>query len=160
MNRMSTIISVAVVAFVAPMLSITAIAQATQKVVDIPTRPGVTQRMIVLTPPAPKAAVVLLAGGHGGLQIYPNGSMGWGGGNFLVRSRQMFADHGLVVAIVDAPSDHQYPPYLSGFRQTPEHVADLKAVIAWLRENARVPVRTFKLAAQPTAGLRGWQEHG
>ncbi|HEY2256359.1 MAG TPA: alpha/beta hydrolase, partial [Variovorax sp.] len=25
-------------------------------------------------------------------------------------------------------------PFLQGFRQTPEHVADLKAVIAWLRE--------------------------
>ena len=56
-------------------------------VVDLPTRPGVTQRMLVITPPEPKAAVVLLAGGHGGLQIFPNGSFKWGEGNFLVRSR-------------------------------------------------------------------------
>jgi hypothetical protein len=62
-------------------------AQATQKVVDIPSRPGVTQRMLVLSPPAPKAAVILLAGGHGGLQIFPNGSFNWGAGNFLVRTR-------------------------------------------------------------------------
>jgi len=41
----------------------------TQRVVDIPTRTGVTQRMLVLAPGSPKAAVVLLAGGHGGLQI-------------------------------------------------------------------------------------------
>lgn len=140
MKRIWTIVGAAVAALIALPLSMPASAQTTQKVVDIPTRPGVTQRMIVLTPPAPKASVVLLAGGHGGLQIYPNGSMSWGGGNFLVRSRQLFADQGLVVAIVDAPSDRQYPPYLSGFRQTPEHVADLKAVIAWLRENAKVPV--------------------
>jgi len=121
-------------------LSFVASAQTTQKVVDIPTRPGVTQRMIVLTPPQPKAAVVLLPGGHGGLQILPDGSMKWGDGNFLVRTRQLFAERGLMVAVVDAPSDRQSPPYLGGFRQTPEHAADLKAVIAWLRENSKAPV--------------------
>ena len=119
-------------------LSFAANAQTTQTVVDIPTRPGVTQRMLVLTPPEPKAAVVLLPGGHGGLQIFPNGSMKWGAGNFLVRTRQLFADRGIMV--VDAPSDRQSPPYLAGFRQTPEHVADLRAVIAWVRENAKAPV--------------------
>lgn len=35
--------------------------------------------MLVIAPPAPRAAVVLLAGGHGGLQIFANGSMKWGG---------------------------------------------------------------------------------
>jgi len=115
-------------------------AQSSQRVVDIPTRPGVTQRMVVIAPPDPKAAVVLLAGGHGGLQIFPNGSFKWGEGNFLIRSRQLFADQGLLVAVVDAPSDRQSPPFLQGFRQRPEHAADLKAVIAWLRENGKVPV--------------------
>ena len=121
-------------------LSFASSAQTTQTVVDIPTRPGVTVRTIVLIPPEPKAAVVLLAGGHGGLQIFRNGSMSWGEGNFLVRSRRLFADQGLMVALVDAPSDRQSPPYLSGFRQTPQHVADLKAVIAWLRESTKTPV--------------------
>jgi dienelactone hydrolase len=115
-------------------------AQTAQKVVDIPTRPGVTQRMVVLSPPEPKAAVILFAGGHGGLQIFPNGSMKWGEGNFLVRTRQLFANAGLTVAVIDAPSDRQSPPFLSGFRQRPEHAADVKAVIGWLRENANVPV--------------------
>lgn len=115
-------------------------AQTVEKVVDIPTRPGVTQRMIVLAPAEPKAAVVLFAGGHGGLQIFPNGSMKWGDGNFLVRMRQQFAEQGLYVVVVDAPSDRQGPPFLSGFRQRPEHVADIKAVIAWMRDAAKVPV--------------------
>ncbi|MBT2323996.1 alpha/beta hydrolase [Variovorax paradoxus] len=115
-------------------------AQVAQRVVDLPTRPGVTQRMVVIAPPEPKAAVVLLAGGHGGLQIFPNGSFNWGEGNFLVRSRQLFADQGLLVAVLDAPSDRQTPPFLQGFRQRPEHAADLKAVIAWLRESGKVPV--------------------
>ncbi len=114
--------------------------EAAERVVDVPTRPGVTQRFVLLTPPEPKAAVVLLAGGHGGLQIADDGRFGWGGGNFLVRSRQLFADRGLAVAVVDAPSDRQSAPFLSGFRQTREHAADLKAVIAWLREQVKTPV--------------------
>ena len=32
--------------------------------------------------------------------------MRWGDKNFLVRSRDMFAAQGLMVAVVDAPSDH------------------------------------------------------
>jgi pimeloyl-ACP methyl ester carboxylesterase len=109
-------------------------------VVDIPTRPGITQRMLVLQPAQPRAAVILLAGGHGGLQIFPNGSMHWGSGNFLVRTRSLFAEQGLLVAVVDAPSDRQRSPFLSGHRQTADHVADLRATIAWVRQQAPVPV--------------------
>ena len=116
-------------------------AQTGPKVVDIPTRPGVSQRLLVLSPPDPKAVVLLFAGGHGGLQIAPDGTLQWGKGNFLVRSRQLFADQGLVAALIDAPSDRQSPPFLGGFRQKPEHAADVRAAIAWLRENnARLPV--------------------
>jgi pimeloyl-ACP methyl ester carboxylesterase len=117
-----------------------ALAQPPQKVVDIPTRPAVTQRFVYLAPGSPIASVILFAGGHGGLQILPNGTFKWGEGNFLVRSRQLFAGQNLTVAVVDAPSDRQKPPYLSGFRQTQEHVADIKAVIVWLREQVKVPV--------------------
>jgi pimeloyl-ACP methyl ester carboxylesterase len=109
--------------------------QAAPQVVDIPTRPGVTQRFVYLAPDQPKAAVVLLAGGHGGLQISGSDSFKWGKGNFLVRSRQLFASQGLAVAVVDAPSDRQGPPFLGGFRQTDQHVADIKAVIGWLKQS-------------------------
>lgn len=115
-------------------------AQVSQKVVDIPTRPGVTQRFLYLAPESPKATVILFAGGHGGLQILPNGSFKWGEGNFLVRTRQLFAKNGLFVAVVDTPSDRQTAPFLAGFRQTPEHVADIKAVMVWLKQQANVPV--------------------
>ncbi len=114
--------------------------QIAPKVVDLPTRPGVWQRVLVLSPQAPKAAALRFPGGPGGLRILPNGSFQWGKGNFLVRSSQLFAEQGLLVAVVDAPSDRQGPPYLAGFRQRPEHVADIRAVIAWIREQTKVPV--------------------
>lgn len=117
-----------------------ALAQTTPRVIDIPTRPGVTQRFIYLAPASPKASVILFAGGHGGLQVNAAGEPSWGGGNFLVRTRQHYADAGFAVAVIDAPSDRQAPPFLSGFRQTAEHRADVLAVIAWLRQQAAVPV--------------------
>ena len=67
-----------------------AFGEVVQRIVDIPTRPGVTQRFLYMTPEHPKAAVILLAGGHGGLDISQTGSFGWGKGNFLVRTRQLF----------------------------------------------------------------------
>lgn len=117
--------------------SATAIAQT---VVDIPTRPGVTNRVLLVAPPNPRAAVILLAGGHGGLQINTQGGMKWGQGNFVVRTGQDFATHGLYAVVVDAPSDRQNAPYLSGFRQTAQHVDDIKAVIAWVRAQTKLPV--------------------
>lgn len=117
--------------------------QTAAQVVDLPSRAGATQRLLVLRPDGPpKASVLLFAGGHGGLQIDAAGAIGWGAGNFLVRSRQRFLSHGFQVVVVDAPSDRQSAPFLNGFRQTEEHVADVRAAIAWARQSvaARVPV--------------------
>lgn len=110
------------------------------QVVDIPTRPEVNQRILVITPPSPKAAVILFAGGHGGLQLTPDGDFGWGKGNFLIRSRQFFADQGLMTIVVDAPSDRQTLPFLTGFRQTSKHLTDIRTVIGWVREQTKIPV--------------------
>jgi hypothetical protein len=85
--------------------------------------------------------VILFAGCHGGLRLAPDGKIGWGAGNFLVRTRQMLAAQSVNVATLDAPSDRQGEPFLNGFRQTREHAADVKAVIATLRQQqAGVPV--------------------
>lgn len=112
----------------------------TERVVDIPTRPGVTQRFFYLSPENPKASVILFPGGHGGLQISQKASLRWGTSNFVVRTRQEFAERGLSVAVIDAPSDRQSPPFLGGFRQRAEHVEDVKAIIAWMRKQNNAPV--------------------
>lgn len=112
-----------------------------EKVVDITTRPGIKQRMLILFPSSsPKAVVILYAGGHGGLQITPDGLIGEENNNFVVRSRKLFAKQGFVTVTVDAPTDKQFSPYLQGFRDTIEHVADAKAIIAWTRESYHLPI--------------------
>ncbi|MES2354341.1 MAG: alpha/beta hydrolase [Pseudomonadota bacterium] len=135
MMRIVVLLYLVLLAYVRPVW-----AEVSERVVDIPTRLGVTQRFVLLTPENPKAAVILFAGSNGGLQISPEGDFKLGKTNFLVRTRQMFAAQGFMVAVVDAPSDRQKPPYLRGFRERPEHVADIKAVIAWLKQQADIPV--------------------
>jgi predicted alpha/beta-hydrolase family hydrolase len=105
----------------------------TPQVVDLPTRPGVTLRMLTIEPASPASVVVLISGGAGQLDIASNGYIRRDG-NFLVRSRGLFADRGHAVLVLDVPSDHARPPYLGGdFRASAEHAADLGAVIAWAR---------------------------
>ena len=110
------------------------------QVMDIPTRAGVTQRVLIVAPPQPKAAVILFAGGDGGLQITPQGGIRSLKNNFLIRMRQAFADQGLYVVIIDAPSDRQKSPFLGGVRQTGQHLEDVKATIARIRQQVKLPV--------------------
>jgi pimeloyl-ACP methyl ester carboxylesterase len=120
--------------------ALTAVA-ASAEVVNLPTRPGVTQRMLVDQPEnAPSAVLVLMTGGAGRLGIFDNGSLR-NDGNFLVRSRSLFVQHGYAVVLPDTPSDRSSPPFLGGaFRESPEHAADLAAVIAWARQRFSRPV--------------------
>jgi dienelactone hydrolase len=111
-----------------------------ERAVDVSSRPGVIQRFLFEAPADSKAAVILFTGGQGELQISPSGQFKSGRKNFLVRNRHVFAARGLTVATVDAPSDRQRSPYLGGFRQTPEHLADVTGVIAWLKQQANIPV--------------------
>lgn len=131
---------VRIVTTVVGLLCCMAFSYAQEKVVDITTRPGVTQRFLLIPAPDAKAAVVLFAGGHGGLQLTDSGTPRWGKNNFLIRTAQAYTARGLTVAIIDAPSDRQAPPYLTGFRESAEHAADVKALIAWLRTETKLPV--------------------
>ncbi len=110
---------------------------AAEEVRTVPSRPGVTQSFLLVHPAErPVATVVLFSGGNGRLGL-GSGRLG-PGANFLVRTRGRFAEHGLLVAVVDAPSDR--PNGLDGFRASAAHADDVRAVLAALREEAAVPV--------------------
>lgn len=109
--------------------------------VELETRPGVTQRILLKKPKDPQASLILFAGGHGNLDISNNGDISWGKSNFLVRSRDLFIYHGFLVALVDAPSDRKNERgMLYGFRTSPEHAQDIGAIISYLRKQFPVPV--------------------
>jgi pimeloyl-ACP methyl ester carboxylesterase len=106
-------------------------------VMDLPTRSGVTERVLVLAPSEPFAVVVLLPGGGGSIGLGPN-ARPERGGNFLVRTRRQFVDRGLAAVVVDVPSDRAD---LNGsFRESPEHAQDLGAIVRWARGRFGKPV--------------------
>jgi pimeloyl-ACP methyl ester carboxylesterase len=115
-------------------------AQATgSRLVSIETPRGVKQAFILIAPDKPVASVILFAGGSGGLGLKSASSMKWGAGNFLVRTRDMFAADGFAVAVVDAPSDHR-KGMNAIFRMSAAHASDIAAVAAYLNKQANVPV--------------------
>ena len=108
--------------------------------VDLPTRPGVTERMLVMTPPEATATVLLLTGGAGHVNIRKDGVIPRSE-NFLVRSRERFLQQGFNVIVLDAPSDRPAPVYLgNGFRDSAEHMLDLGTAIQWAHEKFGKPV--------------------
>src|SRR5262245_33384251 len=97
-------------------------------------RAGVRQPFLLLQPQNPVASVILFTGGAGEVGISPSGIKR--PGNFLVRTRRMFAQQGFQVAVVDPPGRGT----LDGFRTSKAHALDIKGVIAELRRQADVPV--------------------
>ena len=113
--------------------------------ITLKTRGDVEQKFILIKPEKPAvASVILFAGGHGMLDLssgFGSPSIGWGEGNFLIRTRDDFVKQGFIVAVVDAPSDKQEKPgMLFGFRDSDEHVGDIDHVIAYLKKQANLPV--------------------
>ena len=115
-------------AFLAFAMLAAAAAQAADHLVAIDTRPGARVAYWWMERPDARATLVLLPGGEGGIGMR-NGAPH--SDNFLVRSRDYFADAGYNVAVVGKPSDRN--DLDAQFRSTGEHVADLRAVVEKLK---------------------------
>lgn len=99
----------------------------------IPTRPGVTMDFLAMIPEhtGQHDALILLPGGNGAgpFKMTEDGVVsGW---NFLVRSSEIFVENGLSIFTVAPPSDHS-TGMSSGFRESPEHAADISSLASYL----------------------------
>lgn len=115
-----------------------------EELVKLETRTGIEQRFILIKPEKPVASVILFAGGKGTLKLtslFGSPTINWGKNNFLVRTRDIFAKNGFIVAVVDAPSDRlSGRGMLDGFRDNGEHVKDINGVIDYLKDKNDIPV--------------------
>jgi pimeloyl-ACP methyl ester carboxylesterase len=113
---------------------------ATEQVVEIPTRPGVTVKFILRgeargNPPI----AILFAGGGGIIRLNSWDGIGNPVRNFLVRTRKHWVKHDLLVAVPDAPSD-KIEDGMFEWRTTTEHAVDIDAIIEYLRRYSKGPV--------------------
>jgi len=112
-----------------------------ESLVKVPSRTGIEQKFLLVKPENPTAAVILFAGGHGGLQLsslFGMPGMAWGESNFLVRTRKLFADHGFVAAVIDSPPDRKQMNAI--WRMSAEHARDIHAVIQALKKDFNLPL--------------------
>lgn len=102
-----------------------------QEIVTLTTRPSVTQSYLLVRASDSQAIAILFPGSGGFIRLRSEaGQIRFGQNNFLVRSRAEFVNRGLIVAIVDAPSDQQGGYGMSDeFRLGEQHFADISAVI-------------------------------
>jgi predicted alpha/beta-hydrolase family hydrolase len=105
------------------------------ELITLPTRAGVTVSYWFMPRANATATLVLLPGGAGGIGMRDGKPQS---GNFLVRSRDLFAAEGFNVAIVGRPSD--VADMDTGFRASSAHVEDLRRVAADLRSRAPAPL--------------------
>ena len=127
-----------------PFASAGAAQQATglkRELVAVQVRPGVTMNYLGLVGrESPVAAVVLLAGGRGVLDLGPTGSIGTDLRlNFLIRSRELFAREGFYVAVLDAASDLE-EGMNGAYRLSLLHAREIGHVVAHLKGRLGVPV--------------------
>jgi pimeloyl-ACP methyl ester carboxylesterase len=108
-----------------------------EQVVEIPTRPGQTVRSLLLKPVTPAGSVILLAGGHGNLSLGKNGSIGWGAGNQVVRTRAGYAKAGFVTLVPDIARDlKQGSGGVPRYRWSEAYAKDIGALVVHLRRIA------------------------
>lgn len=109
----------------------------TEGIAEIATR-GQKMRVLLTRPDKPIGSVILLAGKHGNLAISPDGKIGWGAGNQLVRTRGLYAKAGYVSATADiAPDLKQGKGVVPKYRWSSEHAADMGALVKHLRTMAQ-----------------------
>jgi Serine aminopeptidase, S33 len=116
------------------------ISHAAEAVITIPTRDGVKLSYLLVQDPsaAPKVVAVIFIGGLGSLDLVrraENGPVKFSAGtNFLIRVREQLVDADIADAIVDSPSDKLPQGMDDRFRLGPDHLADIKALIADLKK--------------------------
>ncbi|MCW5774217.1 MAG: hypothetical protein KIT16_21420 [Rhodospirillaceae bacterium] len=116
-----------------------AAAPAHAELVRVPSRPGITVPIAIEQPRGPAAAWALLfVGADGALDLSDAGAPRSAlSAIYLIRSRRHLTAAGIGVVLVDMPGGVGAKPR---FRRSPEHMADVGAVVRTIRQRFNRPV--------------------
>jgi hypothetical protein len=126
------------VAIAAGMLLIpsTSSTKAETSVTDLPLEDVGSQRVLYAAPANPRAALVMLPGGSGMVEIGNDGSIRRMGESFLLRTLPLWQAQGFAVAVLSPPNGMS----LLGYRHTPAYAATIGQAVDFVRSCANAPV--------------------
>jgi pimeloyl-ACP methyl ester carboxylesterase len=103
--------------------------------IDLPLHSGARQRILYLSPAKPVASIVMLPGGAGDIGLKTDSDISHGD-NFVVRTREVWVQHGYAVLIPDTIDGDN----LRGRRSSPEYAAVVVQLADFARSQASAPV--------------------
>jgi hypothetical protein len=107
-----------------------------EEIVEIASR-NQRVRALLLIPAQPAGSAILLAGGHGNLALGKDGSIGWGAGNQLVRTRAAYRKAGFATLVPDIAPDLKHGSGgVARYRWSERYARDIGAFIAHMRSIA------------------------
>jgi len=106
---------------------------ASEQVVTIDTRQGVTMKLLLVSPETQTDKAMIMFPGASGYRHFSSdeGAISKGR-NFLVRTSPDFARKGFLVAVVDSPSDRKGMD--DNFRTSKEHLQDISKAVDYLTD--------------------------
>ena len=128
--------------FIGPRFAMSAEVRSTE-LLEIKSRPGVTQKLLLIKPHNPVSSIILFEGGPGKLNLSKFFGKPWietQDRTLLVRNREDFARSGLITVLVDAPSDKKQEGLNPFFRMGEEHLQDIKAIVSHLKKETGLPI--------------------
>jgi pimeloyl-ACP methyl ester carboxylesterase len=120
-------------------------------VTDLPLDDVGVQRVLYTAPANPRAALVMLPGGNGMVEIGNDGSIRRLGGSFLLRTLLLWQAHGFAVAVLSTPNGMS----LLGYRHTAAYAATIGQVVDFVRSHANIPVWLVGSSQGSTAAVSG-----
>lgn len=140
---------VAVLLFCASQFTV-APALAAERVLDLPLHGGDRQRALYVSPPHPRATIVMLPGGAGDVGLTGDGDIARGN-NFVVRSHALWLAAGFAVLIPDAVDGRN----LRGLRSSPDYAALVGDLVVAAHVQAQGPVFLLGTSQGAIAAMNG-----
>ncbi len=105
-----------------------------EELLILPTRPGVTVRIVLASPQEVPKGTFLFFPGSDGFSVNTEGRPRWG----YIRS---LSELGFITGIVDVPSDQPYGMWAGDrFKTSKEHVDDIKKIIDFVNHKWSTPI--------------------
>ena len=120
-------------------------------VTDLPLEDVGSQRVLYAAPANPRAALVMLPGGNGMVEIGNDGSIRRMGGSFLLRTLPLWQAQGFAVVVLTPPNGMS----LLGYRHTPAYAANIAQAVDFVASRANVPVWLVGASQGSTAAVNG-----